>query len=136
MEVESLEGVRHVGVLFHPPIVHGEVLVDHLDPVQEVLPKVPHLGPLLSVEDVGLGRSGLVLFDEDLLDEILNLLNPWNDPPFEELPFEDLLHLFGQVEDHVGVLFSYGFKGLGDRIGDLLGVKNRVTTIPLLNKLF
>ena len=72
---EPAQRIAHVGVLVDAPVFLFEIAVHGIYYVKENVLGCAHAPALLAVQNEGLGHARVAVFDEDLLDQVLDLFH-------------------------------------------------------------
>ena len=73
--IEAVDALLHIGVFFDAPIAVAQIIREHLDGRADERIQIARPGPLFAVQNVRLGRTGMAVFNEHLLDKVLNALD-------------------------------------------------------------
>jgi len=123
--VQSLERIIHITVFMHLPVDLPEVLIHEVD--LHFIRDLPQAGMLIPVDDISLGGPPVGRIQKHLFDDVLNLLHR-HDHAVEK-SIGQVQDLDGHLARNFVVEFSRGHSGLGDGIGDLLGLEFNQTAI-------
>ena len=102
----------------------GQLLVN----VHQIRFGITYLGMFGAVKDIGLGRPGIVVLDERILDDILDFLH-MPEPLLIQLAADLFRHEEEIRRRHV--LPSHGLVGLGNGVENLDGIKRHARSITL-----
>ena len=129
--VESVDALLHVGVLFHAPVLVGEIAGEKLGRFSDERGDLSRFLTSFAVQDVRLGGLRVSLVDEDFFHEVLDVLDGRD--LVDEFHFRRLDDEVGKFHGQILVFAAARLRRLENGVRDLLLVEEFDSSVTLQN---
>ena len=129
--VQTVDALLHIGVLFHAPVLVGEIAGEQFGRFADERGNLPRFLTSFAVKDVRLGGLRVSLVDEDFFHEVLDVFDGGN--LVHELDFRRLDDEVGKLCRKLPVLAAARLCRFENRVRDFLLVEEFDSSVTLQN---